>query len=143
MALSINNNNNNINVDDNNNEVINDITTEFARFQWNGQDKLYTISTKNKELMGVSYSEGQFPIKETDAAFIDPAGKYLIYKDKESGNLAKWPIVTQKSPTGIYTINKNKPQPITEKDKNDVIEAESTTESPPLSAEPPPLSATA
>jgi len=128
---------------DNNNEVINTITTEFARFQWDGQDKLYTISTNNKELVGVSYSEGQFPIKETDAAFIDPAGKYLIYKDKESGNLAKWPIVTQKSPTGIYTINKNKPQPITEKDKNDVIEAESTTESPSLSAEPPPLSATA
>lgn len=110
---------------DNNNEVINAITTELARFQWNGQDKLYTISTNNKELVGVSYSEGQFPIKEADAAFIDPLGKYLIYKDKKSGNLAKWPIVARKSRDGTYTIDKNKPQPITEKDKNDVLGADS------------------
>jgi hypothetical protein len=120
---------------DNNNEVINAITTELARFQWNGQDKLYTISTANKELVGVSYSEGQFPIKEVDAAFIDPAGKYLIYKDKKSGNLAKWPIVTQKSRDGTYTVNKNKPQPITEKDKNDVIGADASTTTPPVSAD--------
>lgn len=112
---------------DNNNEVINSITTDPAYFQWDGQEKLYTVSKDNNILMGVSYSEGQFPIKDTDASYIDPAGKYLIYKDKESGNLAKWPIVTQKSADGIYIVNKNKSIPVTEKDKNDMLKADGST----------------
>jgi hypothetical protein len=114
---------------DNNNEVINSITTEPASFQWNGQEKLYTISSKNDQLMGVNYSEGQFPIKDTDAAFIDPSGKYLIYKDRETDNLIKWSIVSQKSADGIYIVNKNKPMPITDKDKNNMLKADGSTPS--------------
>ena len=114
---------------DNNNEVINSITTEPASFQWNGQEKLYTISSKNDQLMGVNYSEGQFPIKDTDAAFIDPSGKYLIYKDRETDNLIKWSIVSQKSADGIYIVNKNKPMPITDKDRNNMLKADGSTPS--------------
>tara|TARA_R110001606_G_scaffold133998_6_gene270215 strand:+ start:2373 stop:4046 length:1674 start_codon:yes stop_codon:yes gene_type:complete len=114
---------------DNNNEVINSITTEPASFQWNGQEKLYTISSKNDQLMGVNYSEGQFPIKDTDAAFIDPSGKYLIYKDRETDNLIKWSIVSQKSADGIYIVNKNKPIPITDKDRNNMLKADGSTPS--------------
>ena len=113
---------------DNNNAPIASITTESAKFQWDGQEKLYTISTDNEELMGTKFSEGQFPIKETEAEYITPDGKYFIYKNAD-GNLAKWPIVTKKSADGIYTVDKNKPQAITEKDKNDMLKADGSTPS--------------
>ena len=78
--------------------------------------------------MGTKFSEGQFPIKETEAEYITPDGKYFIYKNAD-GNLAKWPIVTKKSADGIYTVDKNKPQAITEKDKNDMLKADGSTPS--------------
>jgi hypothetical protein len=113
---------------DNNNAPIASITTESAKFQWDGQEKLYTISTNNEELRGTKFSEGQFPIKETEAEYITPDGKYFIYKNAD-GNLAKWPIVTKKSADGIYTVDKNKPQPITDKDKKDILKASGSTPS--------------
>lgn len=92
---------------DTNNQVINPITTESVSFQWNGQDKLYTLSTQNKELMGVKYSEGQFPIDKAAVKSLAD-GKHILWKPKEEEGYMKFKILQELPSTNQYLINKNK-----------------------------------
>jgi len=55
----------------NNNDIIKSLTTESARFKWNGQLKLYNISTQNDQIIGVSYSKGEFMINKSDVIRTD------------------------------------------------------------------------
>lgn len=103
---------------DTNNQVINPITTVEVGFQWNGQDKLYTLSTENKALMGVKYSEGQFPI---DKAAVKPLtdGKHILWKPMGKEGYMKFKILQDLPSTNQYLIDKNKGAPATPEEVKD------------------------
>ena len=92
---------------DNNNELINQITTDGVQFQWNGQEGLYTLSTDNKELMGVKYSEGQFPINK-DEVMPMTDGKHILYRPDDSAVYVKFKIVQDMNDAKMYLIDKDK-----------------------------------
>ena len=92
---------------DNNNELINQITTDGVQFQWNGQEGLYTLSTDNKELMGVKYSEGQFPINKDEVMPLTD-GKHILYRPDDSAVYVKFKIVQDMNDAKMYLIDKDK-----------------------------------
>ena len=108
---------------DTNNQVINPITTLKVGFQWNGQEKLYTLSTENKELMGVKYSEGQFPIDKADVKALTD-GKHILWKPKDEEGYMKFKILQDLPSTNQYLIDKNKGAPAT---PEEVKEAEANS----------------
>ena len=100
---------------DDNNELINPITTENARFQWNGQEGLYTLSTDNKELMGVKYSEGQFPINKDEVMPLT-SGTHILYRPDEKSAYMKFKVIQDMNNTDMYLIDKDKGVNATEKE---------------------------
>jgi len=92
---------------DDNNELINPITTEKTSFQWDGQQGLYTLSTDNKELMGIKYSEGQFPINK-DKVMPLTDGKHILYRPDDSNVYVKFKIVQDMNDAKMYLIDKDK-----------------------------------
>ena len=92
---------------DNENQPINPITTEGVNFQWNGQDKVYTLSTANKQLMGVQYSAGQYPINKTDVKPLTD-GKHILMRPDEKSGYMKFLILQDLPSTQQYLINYTK-----------------------------------
>lgn len=79
------NNNGTIYAYDNNNEVINNLTSD-ARFQWNGQEKLYILGTKIKEIVGHKFSDGAFPIDKNMGKLSSDNKKVIFYLDPSQPN---------------------------------------------------------
>jgi len=100
---------------DENNQPINSITTKDVRFQWNGQEGLYTLSTNNNELMGVKYSEGQFPIGKDEVMPLTD-GKHILYRPDENSAYFKFKIIQDMNDAGKYLIDKDKGIAATEQD---------------------------
>jgi len=92
---------------DNENQPINAITTEGVNFQWNGQEKLYTLSSENKQLMGVKYSDGQYPINKTDVKPLTD-GKHILMRPDEKSGYMKFQILQDLPTTKQYLINYKK-----------------------------------
>jgi len=92
---------------DESNQPINEITTEGVNFQWNGQEKLYTLSSDNKQLMGVKYSEGQYPINKSDVKPLSDGKNILMRPDKKSGYM-KFEILQDLPTTKQFLINYKK-----------------------------------
>jgi len=108
---------------DDNNELINPITTENTRFQWDGQQGLYTLSTDNKELMGIKYSEGQFPINKDEVMPLTD-GKHILYRPDDSAVYVKFKIVQDMNDAKMYLIDKDKGITAT---SQDIAEAEAVS----------------
>lgn len=100
---------------DNNNQLINPITTENVKFQWNGQEDLYTLSTKNDVLAGVKYSEGQFPIDKADVMPLTD-GRHILYRPDEDSAYMKFKIVQDMHNSDKFLIDKDKGVMATEED---------------------------
>lgn len=92
---------------DNNNQPINPITTENVKFQWNGQEDLYTLSTENDTLMGVKYSEGQFPINKDDVMPLTDE-EYVLYRPDEDSAYMKFKVVQDMHNSEKFLIDKDK-----------------------------------
>ena len=92
---------------DNKKQPINAITTEGVNFQWNGQEKLYTLSSENKQLMGVKYSDGQYPINKTDVKPLTD-GKHILMRPDEKSGYMKFQILQDLPTTKQYLINYKK-----------------------------------
>lgn len=100
---------------DSNNEPINPITTEGTKFQWNGQDGLYTLSTDNPTLMGVKYSEGQFPINKADVKPLTDSN-YVLYRPDDKSTYVKFKVIQDMNNADMYLIDKDKGVAATEED---------------------------
>jgi len=92
---------------DESNQPINEITTEGVNFQWTGQEKLYTLSSDNKQLMGVKYSEGQYPINKSDVKPLSDGKNILMRPDEKSGYM-KFEILQDLPTTKQFLINYKK-----------------------------------
>jgi hypothetical protein len=108
---------------DNSNQPINPITTESVKFQWNGQEGLYTLSTDNKELMGIKYSEGQFPINKDEVLPLTD-GVHILYRPDENSAYMKFKIVQDMNDAKMYLIDKDKGLAATDED---IAEAEAVS----------------
>ena len=86
------------------NQPINAITSEGVNFQWNGQEKLYMLSSDNKELMGVKYSEGQYPINKADVKPLTD-GKHILMRPDEKSGYMKFQILQDLPTTKQFLIN--------------------------------------
>ena len=86
------------------NQPINAITSEGVNFQWNGQEKLYMLSGNNKELMGVKYSEGQYPINKADVKPLTD-GKHILMRPDEKSGYMKFQILQDLPTTKQFLIN--------------------------------------
>jgi hypothetical protein len=89
---------------DDGNQLINEITSEGVKYQWNGQEKLYTLSTDNKELAGVKYSEGQYPINKSDVKPLTD-GKHILMRPDEKSGYMKFAILQDLPTTKQFLIN--------------------------------------
>ena len=89
---------------DEGNQPINEITTEGVNFQWDGQEKLYTLSSDNKELMGVKYSEGQYPINKSEVKPLTD-GKHILMRPNEKSGYMKFAILQDLPTTKQFLIN--------------------------------------
>ena len=89
---------------DEGNQPINEITSEGVKYQWNGQEKLYTLSTDNKELAGVKYSEGQYPINKSDVKPLTD-GKHILMRPDEKSGYMKFAILQDLPTTKQFLIN--------------------------------------
>ena len=89
---------------DESNQPINEITSEGVNFQWDGQEKLYTLSTDNKELMGVKYSEGQYPINKSDVKPLTD-GKHILMRPDEKSGYMKFAVLQDLPTTKQFLIN--------------------------------------
>tara|TARA_R110001606_G_scaffold126084_2_gene259879 strand:- start:490 stop:1968 length:1479 start_codon:yes stop_codon:yes gene_type:complete len=89
---------------DEGNQPINEITTEGVNFQWTGQEKLYTLSSDNKELMGVKYSEGQYPINKSAVKPLTD-GKHILMRPDEKSGYMKFGILQDLPTTKQFLIN--------------------------------------
>ena len=89
---------------DESNQPINEITSEGVNFQWDGQGKVYTLSTDNKELMGVKYSEGQYPINKSDVKPLTD-GKHILMRPDEKSGYMKFAILQDLPTTKQFLIN--------------------------------------
>lgn len=98
---------------DNENQLINPITTERVNFEWNGQEKLYILSTENEQLMGVKYSDGQYPINKSDVKVLTD-GKHIIMRPDEKSVYMKFLILQDLPSTKQYLINYTKGTTATE-----------------------------
>lgn len=100
---------------DNNNQPINPITTKDVNFQWNGQEGLYTLSTNNATLMGVKYSEGQFPINKADVKPLTDSN-YVLYRPDDKSTYVKFKVIQDMNNADMYLIDKDKGVAATEED---------------------------
>lgn len=89
---------------DNGNQPINEITSEGIKYQWIGQEKLYTLSTDNKELAGVKYSEGQYPINKSDVKPLTN-GKHILMRPDEKSGYMKFTVLQDLPTTKQFLIN--------------------------------------
>ena len=89
---------------DEGNQPINEITSEGVKYQWDGQEKLYTLSTDNKELAGVKYSEGQYPINKSDVKPLTD-GKHILMRPDEKSGYMKFAILQDLPTTKQFLIN--------------------------------------
>jgi hypothetical protein len=108
---------------DNSNQPINPITTESVKFQWNGQEELYTLSTDNSELMGIKYSEGQFPINKDEVLPLTD-DVHVLYRPDEDSAYMKFKIVQDMHNSNKYLIDKDKGAIATDED---IAEAEAVS----------------
>jgi hypothetical protein len=88
----------------NENQLINDITTEGVNFQWNGQEKLYTLSTSNEAKAGINYSKGEFPIGKTDVMPLTDM-KHVLWRPEEDKAYKKFKILKDLKTSGKYVIS--------------------------------------
>ena len=98
---------------DDQNEPINSITTKDVNFQWNGQAKIYSLSTSNKELMGIKYSEGEYPLNKSDVLVMTDGQSLLYRKDEQSGYI-KFPIKQKLPSTDQLLVDFKKGKPATD-----------------------------
>ena len=113
---------------DESNEPINEITSSGVNFQWNGQEKLYMLSSNNKELLGVKYSEGQYPINKADVKPLTD-GKHILMRPDEKSGYMKFQILQDLPTTEQFLINFKKGVAAT---PEEIKEAEAVADTSPI-----------
>jgi hypothetical protein len=110
------NNNGTIYAYDNNNEVINNLTSN-ARFQWNGQEKLYIIGSNIKEIVGHKFSEGAFPIDKKMGKLSSDNKKVIFYLDpRQPNNLLSATLIRDLPTQKQWQINSKTIKPATKEE---------------------------
>ena len=118
---------------DDGNQPINEITSEGIKYQWFGQEKLYTLSADNKELAGVKYSEGQYPINKSDVKPLTD-GKHILMRPDEKSGYMKFAILQDLPTTKQFLINFKKGVAAT---PEEIKEAEANADPSPVQKAPP------
>lgn len=110
------NNNGTIYAYDNNNEVINNLTSD-ARFQWNGQEKLYILGSNIKEIVGHKFSEGAFPIDKNMGKLSSDNKKVIFYLDpSQPNNLLSATLIRDLPTQKQWQINSKTIKPATKEE---------------------------